>query len=271
MNVSKMGEKLAARLGCHNAEDVLAALRAKTAQEIVAAADFDTSVFDYEGLFFAPVFDGRVLPENPLTAYQGGRQHDVPIILGSTCNEGTLYLTHETDLSVEKYQAFLKARFADRTEKAFEMFPAHQAKDVAPAIDKILTVAANAEPARFVAHSMGRKKSPAYLYQFTRRPDTELARKLGVHHGVDLAYVFGNMNKADGYQDTDKKLSQKMMAYFVNFAKTGNPNGQGLLHWPAYKSKCDINLEFADKINTNKNLYKKECDFISRMPRYRSE
>jgi para-nitrobenzyl esterase len=269
-DVSRMGRKLASKLGCDKAEDVLAAMRAKSAQEIVAAADCNTSVFE-EGLFFAPVFDGWVLPKNPLTAYSGGRQHDVPIIVGSTLNEGTLYLADEKDLSVEKYKSFLKDRFADNFGKAFEMFPAYKAEDVAPAIDHFLTVAANAQPARFVAQSMERKKSRAYLYQFTRLPDTAMTRKLKVHHGVELAYVFGNMTKSEGYNDTDMGLSNKMMDYWVNFAKTGNPNGNGLPYWPTYKSKSDINLEFSDTIHTNKHLFKKECDFISRQSTYRSE
>lgn len=270
-NVSKMGQRLTSKLGCDKAEDVLAAMRAKSAQEIVAAADCNTSVFDYEGLFFAPVFDGWVLPKDPLAAYSSGKQHDVPIIVGSTRNEGNLYLADETDLSVEKYKSFLEARFAENSGKALKMFPAQKAKDVAPAIDKFLTVAANAQPARLVARSMEHKKSRAYLYQFTRLPNTAMARKLGVHHGVELAYVFGNMNKSDGYNNMDRGLSDKMMAYWVNFANTGNPNGPGLDDWPAYKSKSDLNLEFSNTIHTNKHLFKKECDFINRLPPYRSE
>jgi para-nitrobenzyl esterase len=269
-NVSKMGQDLTSKLGCDKAEDVLVAMRAKSAQELVEAADCKTSIFD-EGLFFAPVFDGWVLPKNPFAAYSGGKQHDVPIIVGSTRNEGNIYLADETDLSVDKYKSFLKSRFSDHHLKAFEMFPAHKAKDVAPALDKILTVAANAQPARFVAQSMGHKKSKAYLFQFTRLPDTAMACKLGVHHGVEIAYVFGNLTKDDGYDDTDKRLSNKMMDYWVNFAKTGNPNGQGLVDWPAYKSKSDLNLEFSDTIHTHKRLFKKECDFISRLSTYRSE
>ena len=263
-NVSRMGQKLTATLGCDAADDVLKAMRARSAQELVVAADCKTSLFD-EGLFFAPVFDGWVLPNDPLAAYSCGRQHDVPIIVGSTQNEGNIYLADETDLSVEKYYSFLKARFADNSGKAFEMFPADKAKDVAPAIDKLLTVAANAQPARLVAQSMEPKKSKAYLYQFTRRPDTAMARKLGVHHGVELAYVFGNLDKSDGYDNTDLGLSEKMMEYWVNFAKTGNPNGPGLAEWPAYGSNSDLNLEFSGTIQTNKHLFKKECDFISRM------
>ena len=269
-NVSKMGEALAAKMGSDMSIDVLAAMRAKSAQEIVAAADCKTGLFD-GGLFFAPVFDGRVLPKNPFTAYSNGQQHDVPIITGSTLNEGNIYLIDEKNLSVEKYNSFLKSRFAADSAKAFAMFPANNEEEVAPAIDKIVTVAANAQPASFVAQSMEPMKSRAYLFQFTRRPDTALARKIAVHHGVELAYVFGNMSKADGYDDTDIALSAKMMNYWVNFAKTGNPNGPGLPEWPSYDSGSGINLEFSDTIHTNTQLYKRECDFISQLSPYRSE
>jgi para-nitrobenzyl esterase len=269
-NVSKMGQKLASKLGCDNVEDVLAAMRSRSALEVIAAADCQTGLFD-EGLLFAPVFDGWVLPKNPLTAYSSGKQHDVPIIVGSTLNEGNIYLAEEKDLTIDKYKFFLKTRFADHSENAFEIFPVYRADDVAQTLDHFVTVAVNAQPARLVAQSMERKKSRAYLYHFTRLPDTALARKLKVHHGVDLAYFFGNMNKSDGYNDTDLELSNKVMDYLVNFAKTGNPNGRGLAHWPTYKSKTDLNLEFSDTIHTNKHLYKKQCDFISRMSIYRSQ
>jgi para-nitrobenzyl esterase len=263
-NVSKMGQTLASKLGCDKAPNVLDSMRARSAKEIVAAADCKTSIFE-AGLFFAPVFDGHVLPKDPLAQYSSGRQHDVPVITGSTLNEGTLYLINETDLSVKKYISFLKSRFFDNYAKAFEMFPAQNAKDVTNAVDKILTVAANAQPARLIAGSMNNTKSRAYLYHFTRLPDTAMARKLKVHHGADIAYVFGNQKKADGYNETDMALSKTMMAYWLNFAKTGNPNGPGLIEWPAYERCSDINMEFSDTVHTNVNLYKKECDFIERM------
>lgn len=239
-------------------------MRAKSAEEIVRVAACKTSVFDDSGLFFAPVFDGWVLPLDPLAAFRGGRQHEVPIIVGSTLNEGATYLAGETDLSLEKYCSFLKSRFGEYAGQAYDLFSASEAGDVAPAIDRILTVGANAQPARLVARSMERVTSKAYLYQFTRRPKTALARRLGVHHGVDLAYVFGNMDASDGYDDTDRALSRTMMDTWVNFARTGNPNSPGLPDWPAYASATDINLEFSEKVHTNQGLFKKEADFIER-------
>jgi para-nitrobenzyl esterase len=166
------------------------------------------------------------------------------------------------------YKSFPKARFADHASKAFEMFPACQAKDVASATDKFLTVASNGRRARLVAQSMERKKSKAYLYQFTRLPDTAMTRKPGVHHGMELACVFGNMKITDGYDNPGIGLPDAMMDYWVNFAKTCNLNGPGLVDWPAYKRKSDLNLEFSDAIHTNQHLFKKECDFISKQSQY---
>ena len=234
-NVSRMGQELSARLGCDTAPDELACLRAKSAQAVLVAADCRTNIFE-DGLFFAPVFDGRVLPRDPAAAYREGRQQPVPMIVGSTGNEGTTYLRGERDLTLGKYATFLTARFGARTAEALALFPAATDADVARAIDACITVATNAQPARYVARALERARTPAYLYRFTRKPDTARARELGAFHGVDLAYVFGNMPAGDGYTDADRELSRQVMAYWVHFAETGDPNGPGLV--PLARLRC---------------------------------
>jgi len=269
-NAAKMGQELSARFGCNKTGDELACLRQASAGDIVKAADTSTSIFR-DSLFFAPVFDGWALPGNPVAAFAEGAQPAVPMIVGSTLNEGNIYLAGEQGLTLEKYQAFLQARFADEAQGALAMFPARDAADVPRAVDHFVTVAVNAQPARFMAGALAGKGVKAYLYQFTRRPDTALARKLGVHHGVDLAYVFGNMKKSDGYADADLALSKQMMGYWVNFAKTGDPNGPGLPAWPAYDTQSDRDLEFGDTVRVDSGLYKKECDYIGRMSRFQAD
>ncbi|MDD5429020.1 MAG: carboxylesterase family protein, partial [Candidatus Omnitrophica bacterium] len=117
-------------------------------------------------------------------------------------------------------------------------------------------------PARFVADSMKKKKAKAYLYQFTRVPDTEDAKKSGAYHGLEIAYVFGNLNTMEGYNDKDLGLSRLMMDCWVTFAKTGNPNGPGLPNWPSYDRRAGQNLEFGDAVRTNEHLFEKECDLV---------
>jgi len=142
-NAAKMGQELSARFGCNKTGDELACLRQASAGDIVKAADTSTSIFR-DSLFFAPVFDGWALPGNPVAAFAEGAQPAVPMIVGSTLNEGNIYLAGEQGLTLEKYQAFLQARFADEAQGALAMFPARDAADVPRAVDHFVTVAVNA-------------------------------------------------------------------------------------------------------------------------------
>ena len=69
----------------------------------------------------------------------------------------------------------------------------------------------------------------AYRYYFSRVPPGPGSR-LGAFHGSDLAYVFENFPYRIFYQDVDKQLGETIATYWVNFARTGNPNGPGCRH-----------------------------------------
>jgi para-nitrobenzyl esterase len=266
-SVATMSDQLAARLDCDGAVDEIACLRARTAMEVVKAADCKTGLFD-DGLFFAPVFDGTVLPRDPVAAALDDRRPRVPMIVGSTGDEGTSYLRGVSDLTIATYQGFMAARFGAAADQALAVFPASRDDDVHHAIDRFITIAVNAQPARFMARSLERTGSKAYVYRFTRKPNTARARELGAFHGVDLAYVFGHMNDPDGYADLDRTLSRQVMAYWVNFARIGDPNGPGLTEWPVYRAASDENVEFADVVRRESGLFRPESDFIDRASRF---
>ncbi|MFH1684011.1 MAG: carboxylesterase family protein [Candidatus Margulisiibacteriota bacterium] len=155
----------------------------------------------------------------------------------------TLYRTNRKNFSY----------FKGNAGKVLAMFPAKSETDVRSAYNKLLTVAMFSEPARFVVRSQRKKGASAYLYKFTRVPNTKRGKELGAFHSVELPYVFGHLNKADGYTDDDLKLSRAMMGYWTNFAKTGDPNGAGLPLWPLYNTSSDKNLEFGDRIKVDQH------------------
>jgi para-nitrobenzyl esterase len=66
------------------------------------------------------------------------------------------------------------------------------------------------------------------------------------------------------WNKTNLDLENTMSSYWVNFAKTGNPNGKDLPLWEAYNKELGIILELGDKVILQKALFKKELDFLEK-------
>jgi len=104
---------------------------------------------------------------------------------------------------------------------------------------------------------------PAYRYYFSHRPPGPEGERLGAFHALDLAHVFGNfMIYPFPWDDTDRKLSETIMSYWTNFAKTGDPNGAGLPKWPAYDPADDNVLDFGDPVSVRTHVHQAELDFF---------
>ena len=74
---------------------------------------------------------------------------------------------------------------------------------------------------------MAQQGRPVYEYYFTKTNNS-----LSNYHAGDIPYAYGNLWRHPGlYSDEDYALSEVMQNYYVNFAKTGNPNGEGLPDW----------------------------------------
>jgi para-nitrobenzyl esterase len=103
-----------------------------------------------------------------------------------------------------------------------------------------------AEPARFTASSSAVVGDPVYIFLFSYVPAAMKERmKYGPGHGTDISFVFDNLGARPGSTPApeDKALAKIMNAYWVNFAKTGNPNGEGLPKWPVYTPKINEILD----------------------------
>jgi len=256
------GEELAAQLGCDQEEDVLACMREKTPQEILDVAYPKTEGF--EGISFGPNVDGWFLPDQPSLIFKAGKQHDVPLLVGTNADEGTLFAQ---DMSLQEYHGYLVEAYGDYADEVFALFPAQSDAEVKGALQRLITELGFASSARFAAESMRNVGSKAYLYRFTKKPTDPMAASLGTFHGMEIMYVFGT--NADLFRidqsEEDLALSRTMMDYWTNFARTGDPNGQGLVEWPPYERDTDINLELGDQIITNTGLYKEACDLADSM------
>ncbi|PIX40560.1 MAG: hypothetical protein COZ57_25640 [Armatimonadetes bacterium CG_4_8_14_3_um_filter_66_20] len=110
---------------------------------------------------------------------------------------------------------------------------------------------------------MANADTEAFLYHFTHVPAVSRSGERGAFHGIEIPYVFGSLGKELGFRlPAEEPLSTTMGAYWVQFAKTGNPNGAGLPEWPRYQPDSDKYLEFGDAVGAKSGLYREACDLF---------
>lgn len=262
----RMGEEISKKLGCDKEKDELAALRSRTPQELMEASSGNNLFLSpiNLGINLGPNIDGYVLPEDPLKVFLQGRQSAVPLLVGINANEGTVFAP---EINLAQYRLMLNFVYRDFADEVLALFPGSTPQEIKLALDKLITQMGFAASARFTAACMEKVGAPAYLYQFVRTTNDPRIRMLGSFHSLEIAYVFGNLDKIplQGLEGADVELSRKMMAYWVNFAKTGDPNGKDLEKWPAYEGGTEQYQELGDTTSTRSNLFQAAYDLVMRI------
>lgn len=258
------GVDLMERLGVDPAGDV-AQMRAMTAEQLLATAGelADESGLMEQGLSWKPVADGYVLPDLPSRLWSAGAHRALPLLIGSNADEGNTFLAGLT-VSTEEFEAQMRGVFGPYAEEAFALYPVAGPDDIVPMFSRMLTEVGFASTVRFAARAMS-AASPTYVYHFTRVP---LDNPLGAFHGVEIPYVFGNVDLFSGLgkiDQADYDLSAAIMGYWTRFATIGDPNGDGAPTWPQYDAVSDQYLELGDTIQVGAGLCGKACDLADKV------
>lgn len=209
---------------------------------------------------FRPIADGYVLPAPVSEIFRNETYADVPLLTGWNADEGLVF----SYKSKEAYIAEATAKYGADVAGYLKYFPAEteeqaKASQVATSRDMIFAL-----PNYKWASFQSKRKSPAYVYYFSRKPPASPEYvKYGVFHTAEVPYALGNLNyfKRD-LEDTDRKISADMISYWVNFAKTGNPNGEGLPKWPAFTTSGSEVMIFSEKSASGKMPGKAGLDFL---------
>ncbi len=258
------GVEIAKRLGidkpASGSPETAAALRAKSPEELLAAARPRVGLFG-KGQQFWPCVDGYALPEPPADRVAAGKHNDVPVILGTNADEGTLFLRQLPVRRAIGYRFLLRRLFQQDAPRVWALFPAATDAEVRPMLTKVVTVSVFVSGARRMARLLASQQSPVWLYHFTRVSPGAKRTRMGATHGAEVFYVFKTL-RGFGTDRTDAALSQAMHAAWLRFGQTGDPNGGGLPQWPAYTGENDTHLEFGDTIRTGRGLWREACDLF---------
>jgi len=247
----KNGELLAKDLGIQTGPVSLAALRALPADQLLQTAAKDDRI-DLE-----PVVDGWFFPEQPATTFANGKQARIPVIVGSNNDEISIFASplvggkSNRPKTVEEYRKWLRRQFGPMADKVFAQYPAHSDKDV-PAVFRTMDTDFDfGFGARLLAIEMARIHQPAFLYHFTYVGAGEFA-SLGAFHSEESMFLSKKYWTTWIHRPYDKALSNAIIGYWVQFAKTGNPNTSLLPKWPAYQPNTDLCQELGRRIGAER-------------------
>lgn len=223
--------------------------------------------------------DGYVFPMQMADLVAAGSHNRVPLLLGSTADEGTtlfMELPDEEDAWRQSAQAFA----GDGADAILAAYADDAAASFKTAQQQLLSDQYFAWEMRTWARRHTAGGDPAWLYYFSHVPDLggEHGTSLGAFHAAEIPYAFGNIHLGFGdggealaQRESDAEVARLMTGYWTNFAKHGDPNGADLPTWPAYQEETDLALEINAAPAVVAELRKEKLDAIDGVYAARSQ
>lgn len=245
-----IGEAFAASAQLGNAD--AAGLRGLSAEAVVGGLSQNAL---QPTTFAGPMIDGVIMTDTFSRAFEKKAFTPVPLIIGTTDYEARAFI------DAIDYDGFLKKLGSNREPlmKAYEkLYP-----DADERKSRVMTEALFYEPTRAIARSFVREGQPTYVYRYSYRAQALRAKTQGALHASELPFVFDNLAQTPAtsmgptwtqslfseplsFTDDDRAMAKLTKAYWINFAKTGDPNATGLPTWTAFSTTPNAIMSFGE-------------------------
>jgi para-nitrobenzyl esterase len=198
---------------------------------------------------WGPTVDGRILPRHPFDPGAPEISSDVPLLTGTNLHEFVSGLDRPDaqSMGLEEMNRLVSETFGDHGEAIVEAYRRDYPKASPFDLYAIIAAASFRRPAFEQAiRKAALGDAPAYSYIYSWRTPV-LDGRPGPFHACEIAFTFDNAAICDHYSGGAPEafvLSKQISTAWVNFARTGNPNHDGLPHWPAYTAENQVTMYF---------------------------
>ncbi|MBQ1759141.1 MAG: carboxylesterase family protein [Prevotella sp.] len=214
---------------------------------------------------FWPCVDNYVITDDLYRNYERGEYNDVPVIVMTNSDEGSMFTYN---IPATEFQKNARIQFGKFADEALQVYPANNDEEAYFSNGDAFRDMGFAWPS-FAWASLQAKtgKSPtysAYLAQPSELSFIGSKKRRGVSHADDILYLNGTfLSQPDKYPN-EAALAEIIQQYWVNFAKTGNPNGKGLPYWPAFDKDKPTTMQFSNGASLIMVPNRKQIDFVDR-------
>jgi para-nitrobenzyl esterase len=217
----------------------LAALRKLPPADLVRGMNLMT-LGQHRDTHAGPMIDGKVVVEEPEAAFRAGRQAKVPYLIGANDREfGFMPLP---PAAVDG----MLARFGAEKDAVVAAYDPGKTGHKGEIGVGLMSDGAMVEPARLLARLASASGQPTYAYRFSYVASSARKTVAGALHATEIPFIFETVRAKYGEATSpeDEALAAAANAYWVAFARTGDPNGEGRPRWPAYSAKDDTLMDF---------------------------
>lgn len=210
---------------------------------------------------FGTTLDGHVLPHDLKEHFRKGLHNQTPILTGWVTGDGSLMGTAQT--TVEDYKNDAQEKYGDNADTFLVTFPATTSEEVNAIKQKLALLNFAGLPSHLLARF---NTTQTYIYEFGHvPPDKPNFPNYGAFHTSEVPYTLHTLHSwKRPWEKSDYELENIISTYWVNFAKTGNPNGPNLPLWNNYDTHSGEIMIFGDQVKLQAGYLKKELQFLEK-------
>lgn len=193
----------------------------------------------------AMTVDGYALPQTPYEIYKAGLNHEEALLNGFNAREGFAFAFF-TKVTKKNLKALLEPTFNERTQEFIDSQKPKSNKAAKLLYNDVFSAVCFTYPHDCWTKMVAAQNKPVYEYYFSRENG-----EYGTNHSGEIIYAYRNVPRTKNYDNRDYELEEIMSSFWINFVRTGNPNGYDtkgtpLPFWQTVEQSNGLLMEIGD-------------------------